>query len=119
VDAAGRWRLLEGDVEVVPGISVRVTPGHVPWHQVVLVRDRGETTAFVGDLLATASHLPLPYIMGYDLEPLRTLESKRSFLRDALAGSWRVVFEHDAKVAWGWLTPQGKGLGLRDAEAAG
>jgi glyoxylase-like metal-dependent hydrolase (beta-lactamase superfamily II) len=119
VATAGRWRLLDGDVDVVPGISVRVTPGHVPWHQVVLVKDRGETSAFVGDLLATASHLPLPYIMGYDLEPLRTLESKRSFLRDALTGSWRVVFEHDAKVAWGWLVQQGKGLALKDAQAAG
>lgn len=115
---AGRWRLLEGDGEALPGIAVRVTPGHVPWHQVVLVSDGGETAAFVGDLLATASHLPLPYIMGYDLEPLRTLESKRSFLNDALAGSWRVVFEHDANVAWGWLARQGKGLVLRDAEAS-
>ena len=116
---AGRWRLLDGDVEVVPGISVRVTPGHVPWHQVVLVEDRGETAAFVGDLLATASHLPLPYIMGYDVEPLRTLESKRSFLRDALAGSWRVVFEHDVRVAWGWIVTGGKGLALKDVQAAG
>jgi glyoxylase-like metal-dependent hydrolase (beta-lactamase superfamily II) len=116
VAEAGRWRLLEGDEEVVPGISVRVTPGHVPWHQVVLVRDRGETAVFVGDLLPTASHLPLPYIMGYDLEPLRTLETKRAFLKDALAGSWRVVFEHDAKVAWGWLAAERKGIVLRDAE---
>jgi glyoxylase-like metal-dependent hydrolase (beta-lactamase superfamily II) len=107
--------LLEGDVEVVPGISVRVTPGHVPWHQVVLVSNGGETAAFVGDLLATAAHLPLPYIMGYDVEPLRTLESKRAFLKDAAAGGWRIVFEHDAKVAWGWLAPDRKGHSLRDA----
>lgn len=111
---AGRWQLLEGDVEVLPGISVRVTPGHVPWHQVVLVTDQGETAAFVGDLLATAAHLPLPWIMGYDLEPLRTLESKRRFLADALDGQWRLVFEHDAQVAWGWLERDGKGLALRD-----
>jgi len=119
IAAAGRWRLLEGDGEVMPGISVRVTPGHVPWHQVIVVRDRGETAAFVGDLLPTASHLPLPYIMGYDLEPLRTLESKRSFLKDAVAGSWRIVFEHDSKVAWGWLAAQGKALTLRDAQVTG
>ena len=112
---AGRWRLLEGDVEVLPGISVRVTPGHVPWHQVILVSHGGETAAFVGDLLATAAHLPLPYIMGYDVEPLRTLESKRAFLKDAAAGGWRIVFEHDAKVAWGWLAPDRKGHSLRDA----
>jgi glyoxylase-like metal-dependent hydrolase (beta-lactamase superfamily II) len=114
VAVAGRWRLLEGDGEVLSGISVRVTPGHVPWHQVILVSDRGETAAFVGDLIATSAHLPLPYIMGYDLEPLRTLESKRAFLRDAVAGGWRVVFEHDARVAWGWPVPEGKGCALRD-----
>jgi glyoxylase-like metal-dependent hydrolase (beta-lactamase superfamily II) len=116
VDRAGRWRLLEGDGPVLPGISVRVTPGHVPWHQVVLVHDAGETAAFVGDLLATTSHLPLPYIMGYDLEPLRTLESKRSFLSDAAAGGWRIVFEHDARAAWGWLTPAGKSYALERVE---
>ena len=113
---AGKWRLLEGDGEVFPGIRVRVTPGHVPWHQVIVVSDGGETAAFVGDLLATASHLPLPYIMGYDLEPMRTLESKRSFINDAMAGNWRVVFEHDVKVAWGWIAREGKALVLRDPE---
>ena len=114
VAAEGRWRLLEGDGEVVPGIVVRVTPGHVPWHQVVLISDRRETAAFVGDLFATAAHLPLAYIMGYDVEPLRTLESKRSFLNDAVAGGWRIVFEHDAKVAWGWPVKEGKSHVLRD-----
>ena len=119
IAAADRWRLLEGDGEVVPGISVRVTPGHVPWHQVVLVRDRGDTAAFVGDLFPTAAHLPLAYIMGYDLEPLRTLESKRAFLNDAVAGGWRIVFEHDANVAWGWLVKEGRGHHLRDPLAIG
>ena len=66
--------------EVLPGISVRLTPGHVPFHQAVLLRDRGETAFFVGDLFPTTAHLPLPWIMGYDLEPLRTLESKRAIL---------------------------------------
>jgi glyoxylase-like metal-dependent hydrolase (beta-lactamase superfamily II) len=118
VAAARRWHLLEGDGEILPGIAVRVTPGHVPWHQVVLVSHGGETTAFVADLIPTAAHLPLPWIMGYDLEPLRTLESKRAFLRDALAGNWRIVFEHDAQIAWGWLAQEGKGLLLRDGQAA-
>ncbi len=119
VAAAGRWRLLEGDGEVLPGLAVRVTPGHVPWHQVVLVRDGGETACFLGDLVPTAAHLPLPYIMGYDLEPLRTLESKRALLREALADGWRLLFEHDATTAWGWLVAEGKGVGLRDARRVG
>jgi glyoxylase-like metal-dependent hydrolase (beta-lactamase superfamily II) len=101
VAGAGKWRLLEGEGEVLPGISVRLTPGHVPWHQAILVKDRGETAAFMADLIPTTAHLPLPWIMGYDVEPLRSLESKRALLRDAVAGEWRLVFEHDSRVVSG------------------
>ena len=103
VSVANRWRLFNGDGEVVPGISLRVTPGHVPHHQSVVVRDGGETAVFLADLIPTAAHLPLPWIMGYDLEPLRTLESKRALLRDASAGNWLLIFEHDPAIAMGRL----------------
>jgi glyoxylase-like metal-dependent hydrolase (beta-lactamase superfamily II) len=108
VDAAGKFRLLEGDGEVLPGIRVRLTPGHVPYHQSVLVSDGGETLAFLADLIPTSAHLPLPWIMGYDVEPLRTLESRRALLKDAVAGGWLLVFEHDARVAYGRAV-EGKG----------
>jgi glyoxylase-like metal-dependent hydrolase (beta-lactamase superfamily II) len=112
--AADRWRLPEGDGEVLPGISVRLTPGHVPFHQAVVVRDRGETAVFVGDLFPTTAHLPLPWIMGYDLEPLRTLESKRALLADAIKGGWRLIFEHDPRVVLGRPVQEGKAAVLQD-----
>ncbi len=118
IAAANRWRLLDGDAEVLPGISVRLTPGHVPFHQGVLLRDRGETALFVGDLFPTTAHLPLPWIMGYDLEPLRTLESKRTILEEAVAGGWRLIFEHDPRVAMGTPVREGKGVVLRDVTPA-
>jgi glyoxylase-like metal-dependent hydrolase (beta-lactamase superfamily II) len=118
VAGAGRWRLLEGDGEVLPGISVRLTPGHVPFHQSVLVRDGGETAVFVADLIPTAAHLPLPWIMGYDLEPLRTLESKRRLLDDAVKEGWRIVFEHDPAIAAGVPVAEGKAIVLRDVMPA-
>jgi glyoxylase-like metal-dependent hydrolase (beta-lactamase superfamily II) len=114
IAAADRFRLLDGDGAVLPGISVRLTPGHVPFHQAVLIQDGGETAAFVADLIPTVAHLPLPWIMGYDLEPLRTLESKRRLLDDAVRGGWRLVFEHDPAIAWGVPVPEGKRLVLRD-----
>jgi glyoxylase-like metal-dependent hydrolase (beta-lactamase superfamily II) len=84
----------------------------------VILRDRGETAAFVGDLFPTAAHLPLPWIMGYDLEPLRTLESKRAFLADAVSGGWRLIFEHDPKVAVGVPVVVGKTIVLEDVTLA-
>jgi glyoxylase-like metal-dependent hydrolase (beta-lactamase superfamily II) len=118
VASANRWRLLEGDGEVLPGISVRVTPGHVPWLQSVIVRDRGETAVFMSDLIPTTAHLPLPWIMGYDVEPLRTLESKRAFLDEAVREGWKLVFEHDPAVAAGRLEREGNDTALRDVIAA-
>jgi glyoxylase-like metal-dependent hydrolase (beta-lactamase superfamily II) len=118
IAAANRWRLLEGEEEVLPGISVRLTPGHVPFHQAVLLQDGGEAALFVGDLFPTTAHLPLPWIMGYDLEPLRTLESKRAILSEALAGGWRLIFEHDHRVAIGTPAREGNRVVLRDVVPA-
>jgi glyoxylase-like metal-dependent hydrolase (beta-lactamase superfamily II) len=112
IAAANRWQLLDGEGEVLPGISVRLTPGHVPFHQSVVLRDGGDTAVFVADLIPTVAHLPLPWIMGYDLEPLRTLESKRRLLEDAVAGGWRIIFEHDPTVASGIPVAEGKGVVL-------
>lgn len=112
VAAAGRWRLIAGDTEILPGIRSRLTPGHVPWHQSIVVESGGETAVFLGDLVPTSAHLPLAYIMGYDLEPLRTLESRRALYRDAVAGGWWFVFEHDPRVALGRVVAEGKGIGL-------
>ena len=101
VAEAGRWRLVDGDTELLPGIRLVPTPGHVPHHQSVLVADGGETACFLGDVVPTSAHVRLPWIMGYDLEPLRTLESKRALLTDAVAGGWLLLFEHDPVVAAG------------------
>lgn len=114
VAEAGRWRLLEGDVEILPGIRSRMTPGHIPWHQSIVVESAGETAVFLGDVIPTHHHLPLAWIMGYDVEPLRTLESKRALLGDGVAGGWWFIFEHDAEVAMGRVVEEGKGVGLRE-----
>jgi glyoxylase-like metal-dependent hydrolase (beta-lactamase superfamily II) len=120
VAAAGRWHLLDGDGEILPGISARLTPGHVPWHQSIVLRSGGETAVYLADVMPTSAHLPLVYIMGYDLEPLRTLESKRALLREAAAGGWWFIFEHDPTVAMGRVVPdeKGKGVELTEVRAA-
>jgi glyoxylase-like metal-dependent hydrolase (beta-lactamase superfamily II) len=105
VDRAGRFDFVEGEREIIPGIRVVPTPGHVPHHQSVVISSDGETACFLADLIPTAAHLPLPWIMGYDVEPLVTLESKRGILERARREDWLLVFQHDATVAWGRLDP--------------
>lgn len=109
---AGQLDLIEGEREVVPGITVMLTPGHVPWHQSVRLDSDGESAVFLGDVVPTAAHLPLPWIMGYDVEPLVTLETKRVLLARALREEWLLIFEHDARVAWGRVGYDGKAYRL-------
>ena len=109
---AGRLELISGSPEIIPGVSALRTPGHVPHHQSVLLRSDGETACFLGDICPTATHLPLPWIMGYDVEPLVTLETKRWLFERAAREQWLMIFEHDANVAWGRIAHDGKSYGL-------
>ena len=113
ITAASRWHLADGNVSILDGIHARLTPGHVPWHQSLLIEDSAEGLLFLGDVMPTAAHCPLPWIMGYDLEPLRTLESKRQLMKEAAAHEWRLVFEHDPEVLSARVT-----LGGREPELA-
>jgi glyoxylase-like metal-dependent hydrolase (beta-lactamase superfamily II) len=106
VTEAGLWDLVDGDAVVTDGIRVVPTPGHTPFHQSVLVESDGAVACYLADVCPTSAHVPLPWIMGYDLEPLVTLESKRSLWSRALEEDWLLVFEHDPRVPWVRLDPE-------------
>ncbi len=107
VAAAGLFQFVEGDARVDERIEVVLAPGHTPHLHVPIIRTGEHTIAFLADLVPTASHVPFPYIMGYDLEPLRTLESKKRILGQAAREGWRLVFEHDADLPLGTLAEDG------------
>ena len=113
------FQLVDGEAEVLPGVRCVPTPGHVPYHQSVLVESAGERVCFLADLVPTSAHLPLPWIMGYDLQPLVTLESKRQLYRRAEAEGWLLCFEHDPVVVAGRLGREGKGFALVEVLRAG
>jgi glyoxylase-like metal-dependent hydrolase (beta-lactamase superfamily II) len=124
---AGLLELVEGDTELVPGLELLLTGGHTPGHQIVLVKtgsgDQGvkssgsdhqnpgtlepqnpilvRTAVFWGDLIPTRSHIATPYIMGYDLLPLETMEQKEKLVQQAVAGRWLSFLEHDPDFASG------------------
>jgi glyoxylase-like metal-dependent hydrolase (beta-lactamase superfamily II) len=96
-----QWEFMDGETELLPGVSVVVTEGHTRHHQSIKIESEGQVAFYLGDLIPTVSHLPLPYIMGYDLYPLQTLETKRWVLDRALNENWLLVFEHDPRVLMG------------------
>jgi glyoxylase-like metal-dependent hydrolase (beta-lactamase superfamily II) len=92
---AGQWQLTGGDAEILPGITVERIPGHNADIQAVKIAGGGKTVVFVADLIPTRHHIPLPWIMAYDLYPLQTLETKRKWVANSIENGWIVVFGHD------------------------
>jgi glyoxylase-like metal-dependent hydrolase (beta-lactamase superfamily II) len=90
---------VQGEVEVAPGVRVVPVGGHTAYHQMVVVEGGGQRLVIPTDLLPTASHLPLPFIMSYDLFPVGTLEAKRRLLAQAAEGRWLLLFYHDPRTA--------------------
>ena len=112
--ATGQMELIDGDREIVAGIHSVKTPGHTPHHQGLLIDGGDNELAFyIADLAPTAAHLPLAWIMGYDVEPLVTLETKRRILKRAVDENWHVIFEHDPFVAWSQIENDRKTYKLR------
>jgi len=115
VAEAGQLDLIDGEAEVAPGVRAVRVGGHTTHHQMVVVESGGETLVVPTDLLPTASHLPLPFVMGYDLFPVATLEAKRKLLDAAVEGGWRILFYHDPRTAVGRVRRDGEAYTLEVA----
>lgn len=110
LETAGLLELVEGAAAVAPGVSVLPTPGHTAHHQSVLIDDgHGHKALFLGDVVPTALHVRLPFIMAYDLDVVGTLESKRALFQRAVAEHWLMIFGHDKDTRAGYLGHDAKG----------
>lgn len=96
LETSGCLNLLEGNQELFDGISLIVSNGHSIGQQLVLVdgQEAGKLL-YCGDAIPTSAHVPLAYIMGYDLQPLVMIEEKRALLERAVKERWILFYEHD------------------------
>jgi glyoxylase-like metal-dependent hydrolase (beta-lactamase superfamily II) len=115
---SGQMELLDGDREILPGISVKVFPGHTANMQAVIVDSGGGGTAtkkacYISDLIPTSMHIDLTWVMAFDLFPLETIESRKKYYAWAMPERWLTVFTHDDQTPWGYLERGERGkLGL-------
>lgn len=103
LEGAGVLSLVGGDAKIAPGVEVVVVPGHNANMQCVKLTGGGKTAFFFADLVPTTAHLPLPWIMGYDLYPVTTLENKRRWIPQVVQEGWLALFAHDPRVPVAYL----------------
>ena len=101
--AAGVVDFFSGDSVIRPGVRVERTGGHTGQHQIVYLESGGKTAVFVADMIPTLAHLADPWVMSYDLFPMETLAFKKRFIREAIEREYLILFEHDPKVAAGYI----------------
>jgi glyoxylase-like metal-dependent hydrolase (beta-lactamase superfamily II) len=103
---SGQLTLLEGDHEILPGISVAVYPGHTRNMWAVFLRSGGKTACYISDLIPTTWHLEPTWVMGYDLFPLEVIENRKKYYAEAIPGEWLTMFTHDPDIPWAYLEQQ-------------
>lgn len=108
VAEAGLVEFVDGEAEVVPGLELRLTGGHTPGHQLVLVRASDDLACVVtGDLVGTVPHLRVPWTMGADLDVLRVEKEKARLLEDAARHRWLLILSHESDQPAGYVSEDG------------
>lgn len=105
---SGQLKILQGPMKnEIPGISSFISDGHTLGHQCVLVEgDNSQGLIYCGDVIPTSSHVRLPWVMGYDLNPLLIIEEKRQLLQWAAEKGYYLFFEHDPYCEGALLDPK-------------
>jgi len=107
IEESGRLKFIEvakfnqnklGETFFGENISVRFVNGHTQGMMLPQIRYKDKTIVFMADLLPSAGHLPIPYVMAYDMFPLTSLQEKKSFLNEAVENNYILFFEHDPQI---------------------
>jgi len=118
LETAGVLDLHDGPWTLAPGFELLVFNGHTPGQQLPLIRGGGQALFYCGDLIPTHHHVPVPYVMSYDLFPVTAMEEKAALLARAETEGWLLCFEHDAHRETCRVRKDGKRFVVADAVAA-
>lgn len=116
IQESGQLKFVEttDGVKFTENISIRFVSGHTEAMMLPLINYKDKKVLYMADLLPSIGHLPLPYVMAYDMFPLKTLGEKKSYLTEALENQYVLYFEHDPVNECGTLQQTEKGIRIKD-----
>lgn len=106
---SGQLELLDGETEFLPNIQLKVVNGHTEGQQLPLINYKGKQILYAADLFPTYGHLPLPFVMSYDMKPLVTLDERAEYLPWLAENEVVLMYEHDAYNECGLVTKNERG----------
>jgi glyoxylase-like metal-dependent hydrolase (beta-lactamase superfamily II) len=116
IQESGKLKFIETNAnDFPPNIMIRQVFGHTEAMMLPQVIYKGKNILFMADLLPSAGHIPLPYVMGYDMFPTTTLMEKENFLTEALQNDYVLFFEHDPTIECCTLQMTDKGIRMKDS----
>ena len=95
IQESGKLELIDEEGEYIPGITFKMYHGHTEGQVIPHIQYNGKTVVFMANLMPSAAHIPMPWIMAYDTKPLQTLDDRERFYAEALENGYILFLEHD------------------------
>jgi len=113
-----KWLMVNGmetaESLILPSLSYKIVNGHTDAMMLPVIKYKNKTIVFMADLLPSPAHIPLPYVMAYDMFPMKTLNEKKIFLSEAEQNGYILFFEHDPTIECCTLQLTEKGIRVKD-----
>jgi glyoxylase-like metal-dependent hydrolase (beta-lactamase superfamily II) len=115
ISESGHLKFLNDGEELLPGFKTFFVYGHTEAMMLPVISYKGRTVVYCADLIPSAGHIPVPYVMAYDMNPLITLGEKSKFLGEAAKGDYILFFEHDPLIECCSLQMTDRGVRMKEA----
>jgi glyoxylase-like metal-dependent hydrolase (beta-lactamase superfamily II) len=116
IKESGQLNFIDSSTELIKGLSFLEVNGHTEAMMLPVIKYNNDVTiAYMADLIPSAGHIPLPYVMGYDMRPLETLKEKELILNKAVDNNWKLFFEHDPTIECVSLEKTERGVRKKDS----
>lgn len=115
IQESGQLNFIDSNTELIPGLTFLEVNGHTEAMMLPIINYKDTTIAYMADLIPSTGHIPIPYVMGYDMRPLATIQEKELILNKALENNWKLFFEHDPTIECVSLERTEKGIRMKES----